>query len=178
MEFPMSDDLTPRERELFAALPRELPHDPATEHRVVSALRAEGFFDRAAQTKWGRLAAAVALVLGGSVVGFVVGASAGARSSVEVQLARNDLTIAERVLLLQRAGSAYVQAAHAYADATAETDSTAAEVARQVLVGAAHALVRSDLGGGVAASLTSVLRTPIASQTSRPANRTPSIIWY
>ena len=171
----MSDDLTARERELFTALPRELPVNPVTEHRLVSALRAEGFFDRDHQlAPWRRAAAAVALVLGGSLAGFIVGERVGQQASVEAQLARDNLTIAERVLLLQRAGSAYVSAAHAYADAAATTDSAAVEVARQVLLGAAHALVRSDLDGGVAASLTSVLRAPLT--VSKP-NASP-IIWY
>jgi len=86
--------------------------------------------------------------------------------------------VPDRILLLQRAGSAYVTAAHAYADATAQTDSTAVEVARQVLVGAAHAVVRSQLDAGVASRLTSVLQAPIGRNISRPAPNVPPIVWY
>lgn len=175
----MSHDLTPREQELFAALPREMPLEPTSEHGLFSVLRSEGYFDRHHQrAPLRRIAAAIALVLGGSLAGFLVGERVGQRASVEAQLARDNLTSAERVLLLQRAGSAYVNAAHAYADAAATTDSAAVEVARQVLLGAAHALVRSDLDAGVAATLTSVLRTPVTKPTAPARPNVPSVIWY
>ena len=61
------------------------------------------------------------------------------------------------MLLLQRAGSAYVRAAQGYADATTRIDSTAVEVASQVLVGAAHAVARNNLDAGMAARLAEVL---------------------
>jgi len=179
----MSDDdlnmteLDANERRLFQSLPREMLVVSEDEERVVQALRSEGFFGRRrfAPRPALRLAAAVAIMLGGAVIGSVIGARAGTRTSLEAQLARDDLTIAERILLLQRAGSAYVQAAHAYADATAQTDSTAVEVARQVLVGAAHAMVRSGLDAGMAAGLTSVLQD----STVRRVSRQPSqVIWY
>jgi len=170
-------ELDADERRVFAALPCEMPSVPEDEERIVQSLRSEGFFGRRrfAPRPALRLAAAVAIMLGGAVIGSVIGARAGTRTSLEAQLARDDLTIAERILLLQRAGSAYVQAAHAYADATAQTDSTAVEVARQVLVGAAHAMVRSGLDAGMAAGLTSVLQD----STVRRVSRQPSqVIWY
>jgi hypothetical protein len=179
----MSDDdfkmteLDADERRMFASLPRGMAAVPEGEERIVQALRSEGFFGR---RRFGprpalRLAAAVAIMLGGAVIGSVIGARFAARTSLEAQLTRNDLTIAERILLLQRAGSAYVQAAHAYAGATAQTDSTAVEVARQVLVGAAHAMVRSRLDAGMAAGLTSVLQDSTVGRVSRqPAQ----VIWY
>src|SRR3569623_2032129 len=75
------------------------------------------------------------------------------RSSLEDMLARKDLTTGERVLLLQRAGSAYVLAAQSYANATAHIDSSAVEVASQVLLGAAHAVARSSMDGGLSQRL-------------------------
>ena len=80
------------------------------------------------------LAAAAALVV------FVLGAAAGVsytrRNSLEELLARRDSPSPMRVLLLQRAGSAYVRAAQSYADATSKVDSNAVEVASRVLLGA------------------------------------------
>jgi hypothetical protein len=91
------------------------------------------------------------------------------RNSLEQQLARTDLTVSDRVLLLQRAGSAYVRAAQGYADATAHVDSTAVEVASRVLLGAAHAVARNGLDAGLSHGLTTVL-TPVV-------NRKP-VTWF
>ena len=90
-------------------------------------------------------------------------------------LARRDLTPAERVLLLQRAGSAYVRAAQSYADATAKSDSNAVEVASRVLIGAAHAVARNSLDAGLSARLTSALQP--GAVIAAPVARKP-IIWF
>ncbi len=181
----MSDDLETNEidefeRRSFSSLPREMALEPEVERRLVNALRSEGFFERRnPRAPWMlRIAAAATLILAGAAVGAVVAGRIARRTSLEGMLARNDLSVSDRILLLQRAGSAYVTAAHAYADATAQTDSTAVEVARQVLVGAAHAVVRSQLDAGVAARLTSVLREPIGRNVSRPSPNVPPVIWY
>jgi hypothetical protein len=79
----------------------------------------------------------------------------------------------QRILLLQRAGSAYVRAAQAYADATAHVDSAAVEVATQVLIGAAHAVARSGLDAGLSQDLSSVLTSAVAPIV----NRKP-VIWF
>src|SRR6185295_1952714 len=106
-------------------------------------LRAEGYFQRSG-VLWRRtILAAAALAL--FAVGIATGSFATRRNSLEDLLARNDLTVPDRILLLQRAGSAYVRAAQGYADATARVDSTAVEVASRVLVGAAHAVARNRL---------------------------------
>jgi hypothetical protein len=176
-----SVELNERERRLFALLPREAPLDLADEEQAVAALRAEGFFHgRTSRTRRAMLsfAAAAALVVAGGIGGGVVGARIAARTSLEGMLMRNDLSTGDRILLLQRAGSAYVQAAHAYAAATAQTDSTAVEVAAQVLRGAANAVVRSRLDGGVAARLTEILEGPIAPTTKPVARPVQQIIWF
>jgi hypothetical protein len=181
MEFHMSPnepeivDLDADERRLFASLPREMSGGGRSEDELVSALRAEGFLRprTGMRSRWYLAAAAVLLVAVAAGSG-VVGARIATRSSLEATIARDDLSVADRILVLQRAGSAYVQAAHAYADATAKTDSTAVEVAEQVLRGAAHAVARSDLDGGVAQRITSVLQTPVR----RTASQTAPVIWF
>ncbi len=181
----MSDDLEineldAKEQRLFSSLPREMALEPGVEQGTVNALRSEGFFEhRSRRAPWMlRLAAAALLILTGGLLGTVIGGRVARRTSLEAMLARDDLSVSDRILLLQRAGSAYVTAAHAYAGATAQTDSTAVEVARQVLVGAAHAVVRSQLDAGVASHLTSVLQEPIGRRVSRPAPNVPHVIWY
>jgi hypothetical protein len=166
-------DYDEKQRKLFSLLPRESELVPETEDRLVRALRGEGFF-RPRRWMAGvmlQLAAAIVLLL----VGGLVGSRIAMRGSLEASLAREGLSAAERVLLLQRAGSMYVRAANAYAEATAKTDSTAIEVASQVLIGAAQAVARSDLDGGLSPQLTAVLQK--AAQ-ARPSTTTQPILWF
>ena len=174
----MSDDQDLTELEnhaqrLFAALPRESTPEPRELDHLVSALRAEGFFRRRPRRlSWlTQLAAAVVLLM----LGGLAGARIATRNSLEAQLARTDLSVTERILLMQRAGSAYVRASNSYAGAVAQADSTAVEVASRVLLGAAQAVARSNLDGGLSPSLTAALRAT----GERPAPATPQrVIWF
>jgi hypothetical protein len=165
-------DLNDDERRLLEQLPRESPLDPALEEQIVDTLRREGLLRRA--TRWtlrvAQLAAAIVLLAGGAAAGHY----AGRRNSLEAMLDRDRMPMSERLLLLQRAGSAYVRAAQEYAAAAAAIDSTAIEVASQVLVGAAQAVARSDLDGGLTPRLVSVLRAP----STPPTTETRQVIWY
>ena len=160
----MQDDMNPveytnREKALFAALPRESEVNQLEEQRRVSALRGEGYFRRP-QPRFGlrtQIAAAVMFFVVGGGIGVRLGITYGERNSIEAQIARKDQTLSERVLTLQRAGSAYVNAANAYADATAVVDSSAIEVAREILKGAATAVARRSLDGGMSARLAIML---------------------
>jgi hypothetical protein len=156
----------------LAELPRTSSIEPGETDRIVAQLRHEGFFrPRRRALGWAIRAAAAALI-------FAVGAFAGTqyarRNSLEEMLSRKDLTVADRVLLLQRAGSAYVHAAQSYADATANVDSSAVEVASRVLLGAAHAVARSSLDAGLSERLTNAMQ-PVAAPL--PASRKP-VIWF
>jgi hypothetical protein len=171
-ELEMSDDDA---RELFASLPRTLPLDDGETDRMVGRLRREGLVSSASRPHRYRvyaLQAAAALVI------FAAGALAGARytrqGSLEDMLTRTDLSVDDRVLLLQRAGSAYVKAAQGYADATAHVDSSAVEVASRVLLGAAHAVARTSLDDGLSKRLTSVLAAPSVT----PVSDHKQITWF
>jgi hypothetical protein len=157
--------------EALAGLRREQPLAAGETDRMVAALRGEGLLRRRAAARWPLLAAA-------AVILFALGAFAGGaytrRGSLEDALARRDLTVTDRVLLLQRAGSAYVQAAQGYADATTRADSTAVEVASQVLVGAANAVARHSLDAGMAARLSEALKQP----SVVPAAQRKPVIWF
>jgi len=157
--------------DLLDELPRSTAVTPGEFERVVDQLRREGFFrTRRRVPRWmlGAAAALVIFALGG-LAGSVAGARYARKNSLEQMLARQDLTVPERILLLQRAGSAYVHAAQSYADATAHVDSTAVEVASRVLLGAAHAVARNGLDAGLSQGLSTVL-TPVV-------NRKP-VIWF
>jgi hypothetical protein len=156
-------DYNEHERAQFAALPRELAGGTGEADRLVAALRTEGFFHRRRTSRawmW-QAAAALALFIGGGLVGFS-GAHYASRNSLESMLERTDLTVSDRVLLLQRAGTAYVQAANGYADATKRVDATAVEVAQRVLLGAAQAVARRSMDGGMTTRLASVLSSGVS----------------
>lgn len=158
-----------RERALFEALSRNDPVPPTEADDLLRRLRAEGTFHR--HRTWRvpvQIAAAIALL----VIGGVIGARLNERHSLEGQLARSDMSVADRVLVLQRAGSAYVRAAQAYANAAGHADSTAVQVASQVLVGAANAIALHQLDGGMSNRLVAALTAAPA-----PVNKT-NLIWY
>jgi hypothetical protein len=155
-------ELSDAERSLFAALSREAQATPGEEERLVRLLAADGHFRRPARGAGTlvRLAAALVLFVAGGVVGAGMSTQRSEHSSIEALLGRDDLSLDERVLLLQRAGSAYVRAANGYAEATSTVDSAAIEVASQVLLGAAHAVARQNLDGGMTVQLAAMLQTP------------------
>jgi hypothetical protein len=161
------------ELRLFAQLPREAPLAPGEGDRLIRRLRDDGFFhSRSGRWRWA-LVAAAALVL------FVSGVAAGGfmtrRNSLEDMLSRSDLGVGDHVLLLQRAGTAYVRAAQGYADATAHIDSGAVEVASKVLLGAAHAVARNSLDAGLSARLAAAFQPLVVTPVSAP--RKP-VIWF
>jgi hypothetical protein len=167
------DAVDARERRLFAALPRESDADPRELDHLIGALRAEGFLRRRrAGVHWSVLLAASVVF---AALGGVAGARIAMRSSLEAQLERTDMSVSERILLMQRAGSAYVRASNAYAGAVAQADSTAVEVASRVLLGAAQAVARSKLDGGIAPNLTAVLRAPSVPAVPAQPQR---VIWF
>jgi len=145
---------------LFAELPREIPVDDHEIDHMVRRLRSDGLLRRKSRVLRNATLAAAAVII------FALGAALGSyvtrRGSLEDMLTRRDLDVSDRILLLQRAGSAYVSAAQGYADATAHTDSSAVEVASRVLLGAAHAVARSNLDAGVAERLAAALQAPPA----------------
>jgi hypothetical protein len=166
------DDLSEHERALFAALPRETAGDSAAADRLIATLRREGAVRVAPRVSLAtrvalRIAAGLVLLLGGAWSGHRYAM----RNSLEHALGRTDLTVVDRVLLLQRAGSAYVTAANGYADATKQADSTAVEVANQVLRGAAHAVVRSTLNTRTANNLLVALQ-------GRDTTSQKTLLWY
>jgi|ERR1043166_1607509 Tfp pilus assembly protein PilN len=117
----MPHDLDPRETDdvsrLLASLPRSAPMTPGEADRLVARLYQEGILRRRpSRLLWALVGAAAVLLF---AAGALVGARYTRQSSLEAMLTRQDLTLSDRVLLLERAGSVYVRAARSYADATA-----------------------------------------------------------
>src|SRR5262245_8999530 len=166
-------EYTERERRLLGLLPRESAPESVIEDQLVDVLRSEGFFR--VRPRFTRVALQIAAAISLLLIGGVAGAGIAMRGSLEASLAQRNISAADRILLLQRAGSLYVRAANAYAEATAQTDSTAVEVASQVLIGAAQAVARSDLDGGLSPQLTAVLQR--AAQ-SRAAPSPQPVLWF
>lgn len=166
------DELSRHESELFAAMPRESALAPGSADRVVAQLKRDGMLPvRARMAPRTRVILQAAAGLALMAAGAVAGQWYGRRNSLERALARTDLTVVERVLLLQRAGTAYVTAANGYADATKRADSTAVEVANKVLRGAAHAVVRSNLNTRTAGNL-------LVALGGRDTTTHKSLLWY
>jgi hypothetical protein len=163
------------EARLFADLPRDEPVDPAELERLVGRLRREGFLHAPARRSVRGIVGAAAAAVVVFAFGVAVGTYNARRGSLEDMLVRPGLSVGDRVLVLQRAGSAYVRAAQSYADATANVDSSAVEVASKVLMGAAHAVARNNLDAGLSARLTTALQPPKLLPVS--AEKHP-IIWY
>ena len=166
-DFPHDD----AERAWLASLARTSEPAPGVENRVVASLRREGLVVRRRPVAPMLLGLAAALLL--FVSGVWVGARVARRGSLEAQLTRDDASAAERVLVLQRAGSAYIRAMQRVATA-APRDSTAAEVATQALTGAAFAAARARLDSGLSPRLVAFF------EASRPtsAGSGPTLIWY
>src|SRR5437764_1008335 len=90
------------ELRLLARLPREAPVAPGESDRLVARLRQDGYLRPPGQ-RWRRpaLAGAGRLLL---AVGVAAGQFVARRESLEAMLTRRDLSAADRILLLQRAG--------------------------------------------------------------------------
>jgi len=160
------------EGSLLRQLPCEAALDRAEEDQLVGRLHTEGRLGRRhAGFSWMlRVAAALVLVASGGWAGMHIGD----RDPVEAALARPDLSAQERVLLLQRTGSAYVQAAHLQAAQGRSPDSAAVEVALRVLVGAAHAIARADRDGTLAPRLEQLLER----EFRPPPSTGERVIWF
>jgi hypothetical protein len=164
-------DYTDEERRLLEALPRSAQPSGALEQYIVSALHDEGLL----RSPRRRLLIPAYVLLAASLVvaawkgGARYGAASARAASIEGQLERQDMSSADRILLMQRSGSAYVAAANAYAASVKQADATAVEVSSQVLLGAAQAVARANLGGAVAPRLATALRPPTNSN---------AVIWY
>jgi len=164
----MDDELTPAERELFAALPRERDPGRLLEERTVRALRERGLVHAPAPpavaadarrrlrfpAAWvpGAIAAGIALFLGGLATGQYLGENHTKEVLSEVRQ-RDAQTAA---LVVQQTGTAYVQALSRLSqvsDTTRGANRQGREVAQQMLRQAADEVVRMNPNDPVASGI-------------------------
>ena len=131
----MEDDLTPQERAMFAALPRERDPGRLLEERTVRALRERGLVQAAEKPRrvirfhagWmtGAIAAGIALFLGGLAPGQQL-----ATRSMAAVVQQHDQR--QAALLVQQTGSAYVQALAQLSQASNTTAGAPGQQGREV----------------------------------------------
>src|SRR5262245_62165490 len=112
---PDDDDIA----RLLAELPRSAPLAPGETDRIVRQLHAEGMLraHRKLSIGWVPAAAAAAALL--FAAGVYVGQRNEKRHSLEAQVTSQSATLADRVILLERAQTTYVRAARAYSEMAA-----------------------------------------------------------
>jgi hypothetical protein len=144
------EELSADEREAFAALPREAMPSRLLEERVVGELRAHGYLGarhvRAPGWGWLPVGAAAAAAIGLFASGLALGQWLGARHTANVLMAQQRQDAVTSAAAVQRAGSAYLSALGAMAQASAsakpEEVARARETAQNVLHQAANEMVR------------------------------------
>jgi hypothetical protein len=187
----MDDELTPDERALFAALPRERDPGRLLEERTVRALRDRGLVQAAGKPKrvirfhpgWltGAVAAGLALFLGGLATGEYMAT----RNVGEVVAAVQAHDQRQAAQLVQQTGSAYVQA---LAKLTQASNTTAGaqgqqgrEVASAMLRAAADEVVRMNPNDPVATGILAAFDRAGARQraAARPDTAAKqSVVWF
>jgi hypothetical protein len=159
----MDDELTPDERERFAALPRERDPGRLLEERTVRALRERGLVHAPAKPRrvirfhpgWltGAVAAGIALFLGGLTTGQYLAT----RNMGEMVAVVQQHDQKQAALLVQQTGSAYVQAlaklSQASNTAAGAQGRQGREVASSMLRAAADELVRMNPNDPVATGI-------------------------
>jgi hypothetical protein len=187
---PMDDELTPAERELFAALPREREPGRLLEERTVRALRERGLLKESARpadarrrlrfpAAWisGAIAAGIALFLGGLAAGQYLGQQHTTEVVSQVQ-ARDAQTAA---LLVQQTGTAYVQAlSKLTADTTGGANRQGREVAQQMLRQAADEVVRMNPNDPVASGILAVFDRARANRSAAQGDTASKerMVWF
>jgi hypothetical protein len=154
-------DLTPQEREAFAALPRERQASPALEERTVRALRAQGILQAEDRRTWRvtpvRLGLAAALALACLTGAFALGQWAGARQTAGAMLALQEQNGSQVATAVQRTGSAYVTALAALVHLAGTPNGTNTDQGREVALSALHAaadqIIRLDPDDPLAARI-------------------------
>jgi hypothetical protein len=185
----MEDELTPEERTLFAALPRERDPGRLLEERTVRALRERGLVQAAAgkprrairvYAGWvsGAIAAGIALFLGGMAFGQHM-----ATKTIATTIEQHDQRQAAQ--LVQQTGSAYVQALARLSQASNTTSGVQGqqgrEVAQAMLRAAADEVVRMSPNDPVATGILAAFDRAGAQRAAAAGPDTASkarVVWF
>ena len=191
------DELTPEERAMFDALPREREPGRLLEERTVRALREQGLIRagiaapaavEAPQRRairfpaaWisGAMAAGIALFLGGLATGqYVAQRNA---TDIVAQVQKHDAQ--QAALMVQQTGSAYVQALtrlQQVSDTSTAGRQQAREVASSMLRAAADEVVRLNPNDPVASGILAAFdRARVQPPgTQRDTTGKQSVVWF
>jgi hypothetical protein len=187
----MDDELTPDERELFAALPRERDPGRLLEERTVRVLRERGLVHAPGKPRrvirfhpgWltGAIAAGLALFLGGLTTGQYLAT----RNMGEVMVAVQQQDQKQAALLVQQTGSAYVQALAKLSQVSNTANGTQGqqgrEVASSMLRAAADELVRMNPNDPVATGILAAFDRAgvLRRDAARPDTATKQrVVWF
>jgi hypothetical protein len=185
----MDDELTPDEREGFAALPRERDPGRLLEERTARALRERGLLHAPGKPRrvirfhpgWltGAVAAGLALFLGGLTTGQFLAT----RNMGEVVAVVQQHDQKQAALLVQQTGSAYVQALAKLSQAsnTGAQGRQGREVASSMLRAAADELVRMNPNDPVATGILAAFdRAGVQRQDAARPNTTGKqrVVWF
>jgi hypothetical protein len=189
--------LTPEERALFDALPREREPGRLLEERTVRALREAGLVRPAAPAvaspaarrlrfpaAWisGAMAAGLALFLGGLATGQYLGQKNA--TALVTDMRRQDAQ--QAALMVQQTGSAYVQALSRLATVSDTSRGAQAQQGRQaastLLRAAADEVVRMSPNDPVASGILAAFdRAKVQQQAQQPARTDgtkQSVVWF
>ncbi|HSU17551.1 hypothetical protein [Longimicrobium sp.] len=187
----MDNELTPAERALFDALPREREPGRLLEERTVRALRERGLVHAPAApatarrirfpAAWvsGAIAAGIALFLGGLATGQYVAS----RNTTQLVTAMQQRDAQQAALMVQQTGTAYVQALSRLSqvsDTTRAGRQQGREVASSMLRAAADEVVRMNPNDPVASGILAAFDR--AKTQAAPAQRDTagkqSVVWF
>ena len=176
------DDLTPDERQAFAALEKMNEPSRLLEERTVRSLQAQGLLRKRRRFSPSWLVAAVAagavLYLGGLATGQWL---ANRQTRDIVSDLQRDHTM-EAAALVQRTGSAYAQAIASLASLRSPSDSLSVsqgrEVALTALYSAANELVRLTPDDPVVVRILQVMEHEGTTPDTTPSANTRRVIWF
>ena len=186
----MNDELTPAERAMFDALPREREPGRLLEERTVRALRERGLLTAPGASRrtfrfsaaWlsGAVAAGIALFLGGLATGQYVAQ----RNTTQVVAAIQQRDAQQAALMVQQTGSAYVQALtrlSQVADTSRAGRQQGREVASSMLRAAADEVIRLNPNDPVASGILAAFDRAKAQQQAGVRQDTTgkqSMVWF
>jgi hypothetical protein len=177
-------DLTPAEREEFAALPRDAEPGRMLEERTVAALREHGLLGRRRRA-WARPApflAAAAAAVALFVSGLAVGQWLGTRTVVTSVASANHESALQMAAAVQRSGSAYVAALTALAQVADSTNGPSVEQGREAALAALYAAVAELMilapDDPVTVALRDLFDRPAPTQGTAGQPEIRNVVWF
>lgn len=176
------DDLTPDERQAFAALEKQNAPSRLLEERTVRALQAQGLLRRKQRFTASWLVAAAAAGAVFYLGGLATGQWLATRQTTQIVSDLQRDHALEAAALVQRTGSAYAQAIASLASLRTPGDSLSVsqgrEVALTALYSAANELVRLTPDDPVVIRILQAMEEETADPDTTQSANTRRVIWF